>query len=82
VPETPIARWRYDDVDYGVAAMDEGGGILVVVVAAVGPAGRERSAHAYRLRNAGEIAHQLVRWNAATDEERAREAERLLAVTP
>lgn len=79
MPEHPIARWSWAGIEYGVAGLAKDDGALVVVIAAIGPGTHRRTTHQIRPNDAGELAHQVTKWNAATNEERAGEAERLLA---
>jgi hypothetical protein len=75
--ETALAHWRSADVEYGVAAIDDGR-VLVIVVAAIGPGDRQRTAHLFRPPNTAELAGQVAQWNTSTDEERTAAAELLL----
>jgi hypothetical protein len=74
--ETALAHWRSADVEYGVAAIDDGG-VLVIVIAAVGPGDRQRTAHLFRPPNTAELADQVARWSMS-DDHRTIDAERLL----
>jgi hypothetical protein len=75
--ETPIAHWSAGGIEYGVCGIDDGG-VLVIVIAAVGPGDCERTAHLFRPPNAAELADQVTRWSTS-DDQRTLEAERLLS---
>jgi hypothetical protein len=75
--ETPIAHWSAGGIEYGVCGIDEGG-VLVIVIAAIGPGDRARAAHVFRPPNTAELAGQVAQWNTSTNEERTAAAELLL----
>jgi hypothetical protein len=62
-----------------VAAQRQRPGPLIVLVAAVGPGRRSRTAHQVRPNDDRELADQMVKWNGLTDASRTREAELLLS---
>jgi hypothetical protein len=77
--ETPLATWQYAGVSYAVAAQSAEDGPLLILIAALGPGKRSRTAHQRRPNDERELANQMVKWNGLTDAARTREAELLLS---